>query len=132
MISFSKDHIDFLNENLICDLKVLRELFVMDYSLLLIIINFPNINDLNYDNVINLFGDKRCYRRIFKSKNGEYIYILGIIDYLQKFNVTKFLENKYKGIIYKNKIQTISAVDPTIYSDRILTFLQNYLFENEK
>jgi len=103
----------------------------MDYSLLFIIINFPHKDDLNYESVINLFGDPRCYRRIFKSKNGKYIYFMGIIDYLQKFNIKKFLENKYKGILYKKQIQTISAVDPTIYSDRMLKFLQSNLFVSD-
>jgi len=104
----------------------------MDYSLLLIIINFPHKDDLHYESVINLFGDQRCYRRIFKSKNGKYIYIMGLIDYLQKFNLKKFLENKYKGLLYKNQIQTISAVDPTIYSDRMFKFFEKNLFNVEE
>ena len=84
MINFTDDQIDILTTNLICDLKILRELFVMDYSLLLIIINFPENESIFYDSVINLFGDQRCYKRIFKSKNGKYIYLIFIneLEYL--------------------------------------------------
>lgn len=127
MIKFSEDQIDIITQNLIYDLKLLRELYVMDYSLLLIIIKFPEKDDSNYESVINLFGDPRSYHRIFKANNGKYIYIMGIIDYLQKFDIKKFLENKYKGIFYKKEIETISAVDPFIYSYRFLNFLQNNL-----
>ncbi len=130
MINFTDDQIDILTTNLICDLKILRKLFVMDYSLLLIIINFPDNDSIFYDSVINLFGDQRCYKRIFKSKNGKYIYILGLIDYLQKFNIRKFFENKYKKILYSKEIKYISSVDPTIYSDRMLNFAVNNIFIN--
>ena len=57
---------------------------------------------------------------------------MGIIDYLQKFNMTKFLENKYKGILYGKEIRQISSVDPTIYSERILNFAQKYIFIGQK
>ncbi len=131
MIDFSEDQIDIINDRLISDLKILRELFVMDYSLLLLIINMPEIDNFHYDSIINLFGNRKCYRRIFKSVNGKFIYILGIIDYLQVFNLKKFLENKYKSILYNKEIKTISAVDPTVYSDRILKFVQSYLLVSE-
>jgi hypothetical protein len=107
---------------------MLRELFVMDYSLLLIIVHFPSPYDENYSKIINLFNDKRCSRRIFKSENEKYVYIIGIIDYLQKFNLSKFLENKYKSILYGEEIRYVSAVDPTIYSQRIFDFSKNFIF----
>jgi hypothetical protein len=100
----------------------------MDYSLLLIIIHFPTQDDENYLKIINLFGDKRCSRRIFKSENKKYIYIMGIIDYLQKFNLAKFLENKYKSVLYGDEIRYVSAVDPTIYSQRMFDFSKNFIF----
>lgn len=112
------------------DVGVLRELNVMDYSLLLIIVHFPNVEAPNYEDIINLFGDRRCCRRIFKSDNKKYIYIMGIIDYLQKFNVAKFLENKYKTILYGDEIRYVSAVDPTIYSERMFEFSKDFIFVN--
>jgi hypothetical protein len=110
------------------DLEALRELFVMDYSLLLIIVHFPSQEDQNYQKIFDLFGDRRCCRRIFKSENSKYLYIIGIIDYLQKFNVAKFLENKYKSVFYGDEIRYVSAVDPTIYSERMFDFSKNFIF----
>ena len=69
----------------------------MDYSLMLIVIHFPKQEDAEYQNIINIFGEQRYRSRIFKSKKEKYIYCLGIIDYLQKFDLSKFLENKYKS-----------------------------------
>jgi len=100
----------------------------MDYSLLLIIVHFPTPDDENYEKIIHLFGDRRCCRRIFKSENKKYIYIMGIIDYLQKFNLAKFLENKYKSVLYGDEIRYVSAVDPTIYSQRMFDFSKNFIF----
>lgn len=130
MISFSKDQIDILTNQLTQDVAILRELFVMDYSLLLIIVHFPSTEDPNYEKVIHLFGDRRCCRRIFKSENKKYLYIMGIIDYLQKFNLAKFLENKYKSVLYGDEIRYVSAVDPTIYSQRMFDFSKNFIFVN--
>lgn len=53
---------------------------------------------------------------------------MGIIDYLQKFNVAKFLENKYKSILYGDEIRYVSAVDPTIYSERMFEFSKDFIF----
>jgi hypothetical protein len=128
MVDFTPDHSEELGQVLETDLKMLREVEVMDYSLLLIIVHFPKQNDPEYENIINLMGDKRYLSRIFKSKNMKYIYILGIIDYLQKFNVAKFFENKYKSLVYGNQIKFVSAVDPMIYSDRMLGFSKDHIF----
>ena len=100
----------------------------MDYSLLLIISYLPKESDPEYETMIKMFSDKRYYARIYKSKNMKYLYILGIIDYLQKFNVAKFFENKYKCILYGKQIKYVSAVDPMIYSDRMLQFAHENIF----
>ncbi len=128
MINFTRDQCDELNIVLENDLKMLREVGVMDYSLLLIIIHFPKQTDPDYEKIIHLFGDKLYCSRIFKSKNHKYIYIVGIIDYLQKFNVAKFFENKYKSILYGNEIKYVSAVDPMIYAERMYNFAREYIF----
>jgi len=117
-----------LNGQLGQDVALLRDLNVMDYSLLLIIVHFPKFDDPQYEEIINLFGDRRCCRRIFKSENKKYLYIMGIIDYLQKFNVAKFLENKYKSLLYGDEIIYVSAVNPSIYSDRMFEFAKDFIF----
>ena len=128
MVDFTPDISEELCLVLENDLKMLRDVEVMDYSLLLIIVHFPKPNDPEYENIINLMADKRYLSRIFKSKNMKYIYIMGIIDYLQKFNAAKFFENKYKSLVYGNQIKFVSAVDPMIYSDRMLAFAKDHIF----
>jgi hypothetical protein len=98
---------------------MLKEVGVMDYSLLFIMTLIIKI-------FVDQFGDPRFARKIVKSNNKKYIYIFGLIDYLQKFNVAKFLENK--SILYGNEIKYVSAVDPIIHSERMLNFAIDYIF----
>lgn len=128
MIDLTKDTMMHLDSVLSSDIAFLRNLELMDYSLLLIIIHFPNPDEEEYQQILEVFGDNRYCKRIFKSKNMKYIYCFGIIDYLQKFNLSKFFENKYKSLLYGNEIKYVSAVDPMIYGTRLLEFSRQYIF----
>ena len=110
------------------DLSMLRELNIMDYSLLLIIIHYPDIDDSEYQNIMNAMKENRFANRIFVSQKKKYIYSLGLIDYLQKFDFNKFLENKYKRFLFGNEINNVSAVNPLIYASRMLNFSQKSIF----
>ena len=121
---FSGDSIEHILTTLEDDLSFLREQRLMDYSLLVIIAEFPKKNDELYDEVISLFGNPKFYKKIFKSRTSKYIYCLGLIDYLQEFNLTKFLENKYKKLLYWSEVKYISAVDPMNYAQRMKDFLK--------
>ena len=100
----------------------------MDYSLLLIIIHYPDPNESEYQNIIDIFGEERYSKRVFVSKNKQYIYCFGIIDYLQKFDMSKFLENKYKRLVFGDNIKYVSAVDPLMYSSRMINFAKEFIF----
>jgi len=52
----------------------------------------------------------------------DVVLYLGIIDILQDYNISKMLEHAYKSIQYDSV--SISAVDPTFYSERFLEFIQ--------
>ena len=95
---------------------------------MLIVIHFPKQEDAEYQNIINIFGEQRYRSRIFKSKKEKYIYCLGIIDYLQKFDLSKFLENKYKSFLYGGEIKHVSAVEPTLYCKRMHEFAVQNIF----
>ena len=102
----------------------------MDYSLLLIIALRPDEEKMNHDDLMAYkYSTENCrYKnRVFTSANGKYIYCLGIIDYLQEFNLSKFLENKYKSLLYGRQIKNVSAVDPVIYSERMVNYLTEKL-----
>ena len=53
-----------------------------------------------------------------------YLYIFGIIDYLQNFNMKKFFEQKLKNLIYRKEGKNVSVQDPITYSDRFLKFMK--------
>lgn len=52
----------------------------------------------------------------------DVVLYLGIIDILQEYNMTKKIEHAYKSIQFDSI--SISAVDPTFYSQRFLEFIQ--------
>lgn len=95
----------------------------MDYSLLLIILNNP-LKETDDHSITDIFSETNFKRIIFKSKDNKYIYNLGIIDFLQNFNIKKLLENKYKRIIHSKDAHNISAVDPFFYCSRFYDFMR--------
>ncbi|PPD90042.1 hypothetical protein GOBAR_DD13038 [Gossypium barbadense] len=52
----------------------------------------------------------------------DVVLYLGIIDILQEYNMTKKIEHAYKSLQFDSL--SISAVDPTFYSERFLQFIQ--------
>ena len=117
--------LDYLLQN---DLEMLRIANIMDYSLMLIVINFPNDNDSDYQTIMNVFGERMNLNRIFKSKTNKYIYCVGIIDYLQKYNFSKKLENISKKCWYCSEIKNVSCLDPIEYSKRMHVFTNENVF----
>jgi len=66
---------------------------------------------------------KRKSRNMIISRSGKYVYHIGIIDYLQWFNKFKYIESKYKSIVYFKNAKFVSAVDPVSYSNRFINFM---------
>ena len=64
------------------------------------------------------------------SDDGMYLYHLGIIDYLQDFNINKKGENYFKGMI--DDATQISAVHPKPYAERFYKFMQETVVKNQK
>jgi hypothetical protein len=69
-------------------------------------------------------------RHTFMSEDGMYLYHMGIIDYLQDFNLQKYGENKLKSIYSDGEM--ISAVPPDRYSMRFINFMQKTVLTNQK
>ncbi|KAL5740886.1 hypothetical protein ACOSP7_029765 [Xanthoceras sorbifolium] len=55
-------------------------------------------------------------------KSYDGVLYLGIIDILQEYNMTKKIEHAYKSLQFDSL--SISAVDPTFYSQRFLEFIE--------
>ena len=58
-----------------------------------------------------------------------YLYYLGIIDYLQDFNFSKWGENKFKSM--KADGDLISSVPPPQYSMRFMKFMQETVITDQ-
>jgi hypothetical protein len=99
----------------------------MDYSLLLIIIDKKNVDFNNDDEeIIKLFKEPCLARRIFNHEKSPFIYCIGIIDYLQKYNLKKRMEHRFKYLIHKDNC---SAVDSKLYALRMQKFLSKYMLQ---
>ena len=83
-------------------------------------------NKTLYDELFNGRESRHC----FMSEDGKYIYHLGIIDYLQDFNIDKYLENKLKSMLDDGSL--ISAVPPEAYSYRFFNFMQRHVIINQE
>ena len=63
------------------------------------------------------------------SEDGKYIYHIGIIDYLQLYNLWKVGEHFYKNI--SSDGTKISCVPPIFYSERFFQFMSKELLINQ-
>ena len=129
LIQFSKDARDNILNQLESDVKMLSENNLMDYSLLFVIFKFPASEDKDYMDMVGLLGNQLYLNRTFKSNNMKYLYIIGIIDYLQNFNIRKFFEQKIKNIIYWKEGKNVSVQDPVTYKNRFLKFMKENMLE---
>lgn len=118
LVQFQKEDIIRIEENLINDLEMLSSCNLMDYSLLLIIID----NSLLDDYIIDPF----LSNKLFKSDNGKNSYILGIIDFLQNYNFKKKFEHQFLNMMNDDKA---SAVDSKLYAYRMYCFSKRHLIK---
>ena len=110
------------------DSNFLKEFNFMDYSLYVVKLNF-DIETVNWMTVLEESSEKEKYwRYIYKSKEGEYSYIIFcIIDYFQVFDFSKNIENKSKLVFGKGvgELPDISCVEPETYSYRFIKFMND-------
>mmetsp|Transcript_27043 Transcript_27043/g.25889 ORF Transcript_27043/g.25889 Transcript_27043/m.25889 type:complete len:422 (-) Transcript_27043:111-1376(-) len=101
------------------DVLFLNKHFFMDYSLL-IGVEGDYVEGKEGQGILS---DISRGKLVFSGSDGL-VYHFGIIDFLQKFSFRKVLENWYKGLFHdKTKI---SAVAPSLYARRMLTFMASY------
>ena len=128
LINFKEDNIQEIRNILDNDIKFYKRLSLMDYSLLFIIIDFPNKIDPDYNQIIGLLDDPKYRGHVYKSDDEKYIYIIGIIDYLQKYNFKKKAEHFLKSIYNGKEKNMVSAVEPILYGDRFFEFMTKKVF----
>ena len=128
LINFNLEDIKSIKKSMESDIVFFKRLNLMDYSLLFIIIENPNNIDPDYKQIVGLLDDPKYKGHVYRSDNKNYIYIIGIIDYLQKYNLRKRLENFLKGITLGKEKNTISAVEPDYYGNRFKDFMIKNVF----
>lgn len=62
---------------------------------------------------------------------GQFIYHVGIIDYLQDYNFEKKAENFWKYTV-QGKGDQISAVPPDFYGQRFLRFMKDNVIVDQR
>ncbi|CAD8176597.1 unnamed protein product [Paramecium octaurelia] len=102
-----------LNQNLIKDSEFLEKQQLIDYSLLVMKIDWKDQQKLLYKHLGNQYINVNP-----SIKEQNIYYHIGIIDYLQQWNVNKALERKTKKIIKMNLQLDTSAQEPNRYGKR--------------
>jgi len=101
----------------------------MDYSLLLAITSEGEEN--REENKMGLRMKYEQSRNTYVGNSG-YVYHLGIIDYLQKFEGLKILESRFKQIMHgEKKMEAVSAIDPEPYAARFLRFTKSKILKHD-
>ena len=131
LINFSNEDIQEIKKNMENDVNFLRRLSLMDYSLLFIIVDYPNKIDPDYKQIVGLLDDPKYKGHMYESFTKEFIYIIGIIDYLQIYNFRKNLETFAKGIYFGKEKNMISCVEPNYYGERFQDFMKKNVFVME-
>ena len=128
LINFNLENIQEIKKNMENDISFYKRLSLMDYSLLFIIIDYPNKIDPDYKQIVELLDDPKYKGHIYESDKKEFIYIIGIIDYLQKYNFRKKMETFFKGIYFGKEKDMISCVEPNYYGERFRNFMIKNVF----
>ncbi len=112
-------------ENITKDAEFFEDFNLMDYSLLLLKLEFKEDSITEFIK----FNESRDYefysRHIYHSKEDSNIfYVCFIIDFFQDYNLRKKIENNIKNFITErpNKTDLISCVPSDIYSTRFVEF----------
>ena len=128
LINFNLEDIQEIKKNMESDINFYKRLSLMDYSLLFIIIDYPNKIDPDYKQIVELLDDPKYKGHVYESSKKDFIYIIGIIDYLQIYNSRKKIETFLKGIYFGKEKNMISCVEPDYYGERFRNFMIKNVF----
>ncbi|EGR32350.1 phosphatidylinositol-4-phosphate 5-kinase family protein, putative [Ichthyophthirius multifiliis] len=106
------------------DSQFLAKMHYVDYSLLVIKLDYKQYRIDNIRNNQQIFTSYNCLRD--DRKNGIY-YHLGIIDYLQEYNYIKRIEHNYKKVRYGQQADA-SIQEPNYYSNRFINQIVKKIF----
>ena len=120
-LALDKEIYDLINFTIKNDIQICRNMGVMDYSLLCIIIDYNEDGDEKETE-----EEKKTSKMIFnkEDREGKTQFIrLGILDYFRKYTGEKQIETLYKTIINFN---TPTVINPKKYDERFFKKLSSY------
>ena len=123
IINLSDEEIESLNETIKKDSLFLEQHSLMDYSLLLAIESQRSKLQYPFHNS----WQKQNRNAILSTDNNRYFFI-GIIDYLQDYNLLKKVERSFKQLTAEDKIKSVAAAPPKLYAKRFSDFLRDNVF----
>ena len=123
LIEFNEDDIDDIEFVMKQDIKILSLSSLMDYSFFITIAK--RIEDFDRNSLI-------LKNRVYYSKDRNFMYFIGVIDYLTPFTTLKKLENTYKSVFNYSERKNISAVDPIFYAERFFNYMSLEIFSRKK
>ena len=103
------------------DTKICRNMDVIDYSLLCIIIDYKEDENKENNNEQNEIS-KIVFKKGENEENVKYIR-LGVLDYFRKYTSDKQFETLFKTIVNLN---TPTVINPKNYNERFLKKLSSY------
>lgn len=114
-------------EQAAADSRWLESHGIMDYSLLLCIAHIPIDTPMPSPSSRSFF---RAHHHGLRSSDDEdrdfsEVYYLGIIDIFQRYNLRKKFENSLKSLIARTGPQSLSCVDPVLYTKRFNEYLSH-------
>lgn len=118
-VLLAENDIEVIQNEIKDDLKILAKAKLIDYSMFIVVAERKKINPKK------LLGN-----RMFNSAiNKNYVYLLGIIDYLTFYGFRKQLENFMRTM--GNKRKEVSCVPPKRYRDRFYNFMFKHVLVSE-
>ena len=124
---FDKEICNKIQKSICEDSEFLKGNNLIDYSMLI------SIHKYRKKDEDNISKDQKF--RILKSKNGEYLYNLSIIDFLTEYGITKKFELGFKtagAMVGENKDTNFSVLDATGYSRRFIRYLNSHIKYEQK
>jgi len=123
---------EIIKEKIIVDVELLKSLNIMDYSLIITVAKLDNLENaesyerqLSINSFIEDYSDDSNFKKFHNflySPSKNYIYLIGIIDVLQLYDIEKKTELFCKNFCYrisiKEKEDEFSVKETTDYANR--------------
>ena len=132
-ISMSAELKGKLRDILEKDVEFLSSLDLLDYSLILFVVDKSSCLDKDAMDVAmqgkpeEKPDPNQPFRSLFDSTEENVCYKIGIIDYLTEFGIKKKLEIFFKKLFAMNPNHNISAQRPKVYGDRFLKYVNSII-----